>query len=171
MVNYLLVYHFVCIFTIKRNSKGIKKEFLDFIKFVQENAHSHCIFKERSNYLDVYGDVLLDNTQIKQLPAYLKVNGYLDLSYSRIRIFPNDVHVTSNLDLSGCTLLKSLSDNLIVKGNLYLSESAIETLPTNLRVGADLILYRTAFSDHYPSDIREMIELIGGYVGGKIYTN
>jgi hypothetical protein len=54
--------------------------------------------------------------------------------------------------------------------DLDLALTKITSLPSNLRVERDLLLWKTPLSVKYDDDdIRKMIEDKGGYVGGRIY--
>lgn len=59
---------------------------------------------------------------------------FLDLSGTDIKVFPENVSVDMRLDLSGCSKLEKLPDNLTT-GSLILRDcTALETLPKNLSV-------------------------------------
>jgi hypothetical protein len=74
-----------------------------------------------------------------------KVGGSLDLSgCTGLKSLPDNLKVGGCLNLSGCTGLKSLPDNLKVGGSLYLFGCiGLKSLPDNLKVGRSLYL-----SDH-----------------------
>jgi hypothetical protein len=71
------------------------------------------------------------------------IDGDVDLRKSEIRTLPADMEIEGDLDLRGCTSLKSLSDGLRVGGDLFLDgSSSLESLPEGLKVGGTLYLRR-----------------------------
>ena len=77
----------------------------------------------------------------------LYYEGSLDLSgCTGITSLPDNLTVGSWLDLSGCTGITSLPDNLTVGGNLDLRDTGITSLPDNLTVGRWLDLRDTGIT-------------------------
>jgi hypothetical protein len=102
----------------------------------------------------------LKNTQIRELPANLTVNGSLDIGNTQIRELPTNLIVKGNLYLRN-TQIRELPANLTVNGRLYLDNSPIRELPANLTVNGSLNLSNT--------QIRELpVNLV---VNNYIYVN
>jgi len=111
------------------------------------------------------GDLELENSPIKFLPRNLtKVGGSLILMYSQIEKLPDNLTVNGYLWLDGCKNLESLPNGLKVKGGLDLRHTNLTSLPSDLEVGEDLILYRTPIADMYT--IEQIREMIPGVEGG-----
>ena len=133
------------------------------------------------------GNLVLMSSPIKVLPRNLtKVGRSLILTLSQIEKLPDNLRVNRNLDLEGCKNLKSLPDNLIVngyldldscknleslpnglkvKGFLDLRHTNLTSLPSDLEVGEDLILYRTPIANRYTKEqIREMAPGVKGII-------
>jgi len=83
-------------------------------------------------YLD--GGLNLYNTQIKSLPAGLKISGTLWLRDTPIESLPTGLKVGGNLWLSN-TPIKSLPAGLNIGGSLSLTNTQIKSLPADLQVG------------------------------------
>ena len=99
--------------------------------------------------LTIDGDLDLTNTNITSLPDNLKVGGDLVLENSKITSFPDNLYVGEFLDIRN---------------------TKINTIPDNLYVGGYLYLNYTPLSKRYSKEeIREMIEDMGGYLGGNIF--
>jgi hypothetical protein len=77
--------------------------------------------------LTVNGDLYLGNTPISELSANLTVNGYLSLRNTPIRELPANLTVKAWLDLSN-TQIRELPANLTVNGSLYLSNTQTELI-------------------------------------------
>jgi hypothetical protein len=95
---------------------------------------------------------------INELPADLRVGGWLDLSGTGITKLPVDLHVGGSLDLRD-TKITTLPANLRVGGYLDLSGTGIAKLPADLRVGRWLDLHNTKITA-LPADL---------HVGGSLY--
>ena len=111
---------------------------------------------ENMNYFK--GTLNLRATKIRKLPANLTVGGNLDVSFTSLEELPKNLKVGNTLHISDCRLLdntiglktknlsfefspiKSLPFALELRGSLDLSNSKIEHLPDNMRIGGDLIL-------------------------------
>jgi len=118
---------------------------------------SHTQIKELPADLKVGGSLNLYNTPIKELPANLKVGGYLDLSYSQIKELPANLKVGGSLNLSR-TQIKELPANLKVGGYLDLRNTQIKELPANLKVGGFLNLSGTQIKE-LPANLK-----VGGFL-------
>ena len=71
-----------------------------------------------------------------------------------------------DLNLSD-TPIQSLPDNLRVGDHLNLNNTPIQSLPDNLKVGGSLDISNTPISKKYSADeIKDMVE----YVGGEVIT-
>ena len=112
------------------------------------------------------GDLDLRRLPIQFLPRNLtKVGGNLTLIHSQIEKLPDNLTVNGYLWLDYCKNLESLPNGLKVKGGLYLRDTNITSLPSDLEVGEDLILYRTPIIDMYTEEqIREMVPGIKGII-------
>ena len=108
----------------------------------------------------------------QEIQDYIKTGskGYLDLSYSPITSLPDNLKkIGGDLYLTD-TLIETLPNNLQVGEDLVLAHTPIKTLPSNLQVGGNLDLRRTPIAKKYSEDeIRQMIESTGGFVKGDIY--
>jgi hypothetical protein len=117
-------------------------------------------------YLDLQG------TNITSLPLDLEVggnlilnHGNLILNHSQIEKLPDNLRVNGYLDLESCKNLKSLPNGLKVKYYLDLRHTNLTSLPSDLEVGEDLILYRTPIADMYTIEqIREMVPGVKGNI-------
>jgi len=112
------------------------------------------------------GDLDLRNSLIKLLPRNLtKVGGNLNLMLSQIEKLPDNLMVNGYLDLESCKNLKSLPNGLKVKYYLDLRHTNLTSLPSDLEVGEDLILYRTPIADMYTIEqIREIVPNVKGFI-------
>ena len=118
----------------------------------------------------------LDGLTITSLPKNLTVKNRLELYYSTIDELPEGLHV-GDLDLKRCTInkmgnnttvdrsvwargctLKALPAGLSVGETLGLTDSSIETLSRDLRVGRYLILSNSPISQKY--DKRQIAEMV-----------
>ena len=70
----------------------------------------------------------------------IKIDGYLDLTgCTSLTSLPDNLSVTGDLYLTGCTSLTSLPDNLSVTGYLDLSGcTSLVSLPEHLKVGGNI---------------------------------
>ena len=57
-------------------------------------------------------------------------------------------------------------EDLNVKGNLYLRDSEITSLPKGLKVGGDLLIFGTPIAKFDDDELREMIK--PGFIKGEI---
>lgn len=130
---------------------------------------------ENMNYFK--GTLNLRATKIRKLPANLTVGGNLDVSFTSLEELPKNLKVGNTLHISDCRLLdntiglktknlsfefspiKSLPFALELRGSLDLSNSKIEHLPDNMRIGGDLIL-------RYCENIKSLPK--GLYIGGRL---
>jgi hypothetical protein len=108
----------------------------------------------------------LRRSPIKFLPKNLiKVGGKLDLMYSQIEKLPDNLTVNGHLWLDGCGYLQSLPNGLKVKFTLDLRGTNITSLPSDLEVGDNLILYYTPIADMYTIEqIREIVPNVKGSI-------
>jgi len=119
--------------------------------------------------LTIDGDLDLTNTNITSLPDNLKVGGDLVLENSKITSLPDNLQVGGDLVLEN-SKITSFPDNLYVGEFLDIRNTKINTIPDNLYVGGYLYLNYTPLSKRYSKEeIREMIEDMGGYLGGNIF--
>jgi len=84
--------------------------------------------------ITVKGSLMLQGTQITELPDNLSVGGTLYLRDTPISKLPDNLSIGGDLDLRG-TPITELPDNLKVEGSLDLVGTQITKLPDNLRVG------------------------------------
>ena len=112
------------------------------------------------------GDLDLRNSPIQFLPRNLtKVGGSLILMYSQIEKLPDNLTVNGHLWLDGCGYLQSLPNGLKVKFTLDLRGTNITSLPSDLEVGDNLILYYTPIADMYTIEqIREIVPNVKGSI-------
>ena len=107
--------------------------------------------------LTVDGDLNVMHTSLKELPKNLKVGNTLTISDSRL--LDNTIGLkTKNLSFTYSNI-KSLSFALKLRGTLDLSDSEIECLPDNMRIGGDLILKNCKNIKSLPK---------GLYIGGTL---
>jgi len=118
------------------------------------------------NLTKVGGKLNLMYSQIEKLPDNFMVNGYLDLEKCKnLQSLPDNLRVNGYLDLDSCKNLESLPNGLKVKGFLDLRHTNLTSLPSDLEVGEDLILYRTPIANMYTKEqIREMVPGVKGLI-------
>ena len=112
------------------------------------------------------GRLMLTGSLIRFLPKNLtRVGGNFYLLFSQIEKLPDNLTVNGYLWLDGCKNLESLPNGLKVKGGLDLRHTNLTSLPSDLEVGEDLILYRTPIADMYTIEqIREMVPGVKGNI-------
>ena len=137
------------------------------------------------------GDLNLEGSNIRKLPKYLYVTGYLNLydckqltelpdklhvggsfwiDYSNITELPEYLHVRHNLDLQDCKELIKLPNGLHVGESLDLRGTNISELPNDLYIGWNLFIKGTPLAENYTVDeIRKMITTKGGKIIAKIF--
>jgi len=113
--------------------------------------------------LKVGGYLNLSSTQITQLPAGLKVGGYLNLSSTQITQLPADLKIEGSLYIYE-TPITQLPAGLKVRGDLFLHNTQIAKLPADLEVGRDLYLERTPIAKKYTAD--QLKQMLPGVRGG-----
>ena len=136
------------------------------------------------------GDLNLEGSNIRKLPKYLYVTGYLTLydckqltelpdklhvggsfwiDDSNITELPDYLHVGRSLDLQDCKELIKLPNGLHVGESLDLRGTNISEIPNNLYVGVDLFIRDTPLAEKYTDEeIRNIITSKGGTIVGKI---
>jgi hypothetical protein len=128
----------------------------------------NCIFLESlpKNLEIVPGFLDLFKTKIKELPPNLRwVDGFLDLYDTPIQSLPNNLTVKGRLRLTFCKNIKRLPNGLKV-GELVLSSTNIDELPSDLQIEGDLEIQNTPIAKKYTEDeLRAMIT-----IGGSIYS-
>jgi hypothetical protein len=145
------------------------------IKSIPDNFEIHtsldlenCIFFESlpKNLEIVPGFLDLFKTNIKELPPNLRwVDGFLDLYDTPIQSLPNNLTVKEKLRLSFCKNIKRLPNGLKV-GELVLSNTNIDELPSDLQIEGDLEIQNTPIAEKYTNEeVRAMIT-----IGGNIYS-
>ena len=112
------------------------------------------------------GDLVLMSSPIKVLPRNLtKVGGKLNLFYSQIEKLPDNLIVNGRLDLEFCKNIESLPNGLKVEDTLDLRDTNITSLPSDLEVGAGLVLFRTPIVRMYTEkQIRKMVPGVKGNI-------
>ena len=131
------------------------KNIFDFLE-KEENRKKPFAYKVKINHpftedeLNVKGDLNLSNFKITSLPEGLKVGHVLDLTDSDIKSLPEGLEVGHSLWLAGCWGLTSL--------------------PKDLKVGGDLYIYRTKFTEISDDELVNMI-MPNGYIKGEIIGN
>ena len=97
-------------------------------------------------------------------------NGHLNLGRTNIKKLPNDLYVDGSLSLYYCKQLTELPDKLYVRDSLNIRETNILDIPNNLDVGWMLYIRNTPLAKKYTYDeeIRKIIKLHGGTIGGDI---
>ena len=118
------------------------------------------------NLTKVGGKLNLMYSQIEKLPDNLRVNGSLDLDKCKnLKSIPDNLRLNGYLDLDSCKNLESLPNGLKVKIFLDLRNTNLTSLPSDLEVVGDLILYRTPIVDMYTKEqIREMVPGVTGMI-------
>jgi len=129
----------------------------------------NCIFFESlpknlevvPGYLDLY------KTKIKELPTNLRfVDGFLDLNDTPIQSLPNNLKVMGTLKLRSCKNIKTLPNGLEVFRDLVLTDTNIDELPSDLKIGSNLEIQNTPIAQKYTEEeLRAMIT-----IGGSIYS-
>lgn len=141
----------------------------EFLKLCEEEVGRRVIVIDE----DVH---LKDCLHLRELPANLIVNGFLDLSGCiNLRKVSKTLNVSGYLDLEGCTSLVSLPkccsidhdldlgectsltilpENMEVKGNLNLRDcSKLANLPRRLRIGGSLNLEGCCNLEKLPEEL------------------
>ena len=95
---------------------------------------------------------------------------YKLLNPDKFKITKDDLIVKGDLYLSN-TNITSLPDDLQISGDLYLNNcTSLQSLPDGLKAGWNLLLKNTPLAKMYSAgEIRDIIESNGGYVNGTIY--
>jgi hypothetical protein len=148
----------------------MKPHIKQFFKFLENKEGKGIPFKVK----------VLNPKDFKLTPKDLNIKGHLDfreyeydLSDDEIRFLnslPDNLTVGKNLYLDDSPI-KSLPNNLTVKGDLSLTFTDIEIdfIPNNLKVRGNLDLTDSALSEKYTEEeIRSAIEKKGGFVKGDI---
>ena len=131
------------------------KKIFDFLE-KEENRKKPFTYKLTFNEpltekdLNIEGNLDLSNFKITSLPEGLKVGRVLDLTDSDIKSLPEGLEVGHSLWLAGCWGLTSL--------------------PKDLKVGGDLYIYRTKFTEISDDELVNMI-MPNGYIKGEIIGN
>jgi hypothetical protein len=135
--------------------KEALKKIFDFLE-KEENRKKPFAYKVKNNEpltekdLNIEGDLDLSNFKITSLPEGLKVGRVLDLTDSDIKSLPEGLEVENSLWLAGCWGLTSL--------------------PKDLKVGGNLYIYRTKFTEISDNELVNMI-MPNGYIKGEIIGN
>jgi hypothetical protein len=149
--------------------KKLPEEWVKLIKTAK-------IIKELENHPDdtqyMYnGDLNLGGTNIKKLPNDLYVDGSLSLyGCEQLTKLPDNLYVDGSLSLYDCKQLTELPDKLYVRDSLNIRETNIQDIPNNLDVGWILYIRNTPLAKKYTynEEIRKIIRLRGGTIGGDI---
>jgi len=94
-----------------------------------------------NNLRFVGGDLNLTNSKVSVLPDGLVVDGDLLLEGSAVRVLPYGLRVSGSV--YGGSEITSLSENIVIDGDLSLLFAPITKLPESLSVGGDLYLPNT----------------------------
>ena len=135
--------------------KEALKRIFNFLE-KEENRKKPFAYKVKNNEpltekdLNIEGNLDLSNFKITSLPEGLKVGRVLDLTDSDIKSLPEGLEVGHSLWLAGCWGLTSL--------------------PKDLKVGGDLYIYRTKFTEISDNELVNMI-MPNGYIKGEIIGN
>jgi hypothetical protein len=135
--------------------KEILKKIFDFLE-KEENRKKPFTYKLTFNEpltekdLNIEGGLNLSNSKITSIPKDLKVRDVLDLTNSDIETLPEGLEVGHSLWLAGCWGLTSL--------------------PKDLKVGGNLYIYRTKFTEISDDELVNMI-MPNGYIKGEIIGN
>jgi hypothetical protein len=112
----------------------------------------------------------LRDSKIESLPEGLKVGRVLDLTDSDIKSLPEGLKVGRVLDLTDSDI-KSLPEGLEVEHSLWLAGCwGLTSLPKDLKVGGNLYIYRTKFTEISDNELVNMI-MPNGYIKGEIIGN
>ena len=116
------------------------------------------------------GDLNLEGSNIRKLPKYLYVTGYLNLyDCKQLTELPDKLHVGGFLHLSDCNQLTELPDNVYVKDSLVLDGTNITELPNNLYVGWNLYIKDTPLAKKYTDEeIKDIVTSKGGTIKARI---
>jgi len=148
--------------------KSSLKSIPDTFKIDTNLDLENCIFFESlpKNLEIVPGFLDLFKTNIKELPPNLRwVDGFLDLYNTPILSLPNNLTVGGKLRLTFCKNIKRLPNGLKV-GELGLSNTNIDELPSDLQIEGDLEIQNTPIAEKYTNEeVRAMIT-----IGGNIYS-
>ena len=187
------------------------KRIFDFLE-EKEQQNPPFLWKHKNNIplteeeLNIKGNLYLSFSKIKSLPKGLKVGGHLFLNYTNINslpkglevkrviyakhtnlnfymipkwvnagaivlshkvLFNSNLIVDGDLDLSE-TYIQSLPEGLKIYGTLNIESSDIASLPKGLEVQGDLYTFNSSFYQYEYTDnqIREIIK--PGYIKGII---
>ena len=150
---------------IRRTNDKIQEYIRNGFKGDLDLRNSPIQFLPR-NLTKVGGSLILFYSQIEKLPDNLTVNRGLDLAKcENLKSLPDNLIVNGYLDLEKCKNLESLPNGLKVKGFLDLRDTNITSLPSDLKVEDNLILYRTPIANRYTKEqIREMAPGVTGMI-------
>ena len=135
-------------------------KFLDILKESDDNIFIPRGSKEEK-------DKVLIRKEYDKIQEYIRngSEGDLILMYSQIEKLPDNFTVNGTLDLQRCKNLQSLPNGLKVKFTLDLRGTNITSLPSDLEVGDNLILYYTPIADMYTIEqIREIVPNVKGSI-------
>lgn len=121
----------------------MEKHIAQFFEFLEEKEKKRVPIELKLRYsdkfsiteedLNVKGDLILSNTDVKKLPQGLQVNGSLHLENTPISELPRGLKVTKTLNVSKCQHLRELPQGLEV-GNLFAAFTPIKTIPPDLKL-------------------------------------
>ena len=113
--------------------------------------------------LKVLGTLDLRDTNITELPPDLEVGGHIYLQRTPIEKLPENLTVNKDLNLEDCENIVSLPKGLKIKEDLDLTNTNINELPPDLKVGDRIILWGTPLIKNYTEDqIMDMIPNFNG---------
>lgn len=96
--------------------------------------------------LKVFGDLILNGTQITKLPNDMEVGGIIQARQTLLRELPDGFVCKNDLDMTGSEI-ESLPKGMKVGGWLTLHENDISTLPVDLSVGQSLVITHTGIRE------------------------
>ena len=106
-----------------------------------KTAEDYLVELQLFGYFDNYGNLRLRFSSMKQLPAQLKVDGFMDIEASQIQALPEGLEVKGYLNAAYTSFTKI--PMIFVEGDINLSHSKVRQLPPNFTVNGNLYLINT----------------------------
>jgi hypothetical protein len=112
----------------------------------------------------IKGNLWLDGLPIRELPARLSVEGWMNVRYCRLlKSLPEDLDVGYHLTVGYCPALEHIGEGLRVGRNFYLSDcQSLNSLPKRAMVGGSLNISDCPSIDTIPDGVEVGEDIIAG---------
>jgi hypothetical protein len=94
----------------------------------------------------VVDDLNISQTFIKNLPNDIKVNWNLEAAYSSITHLPDNLHLKGYMSIADCKLITSLPKGLVIGDTLSIDNTNIKSLPEDLVCEGNIYIAGSALS-------------------------